>query len=63
MPYAFQCCAFVPGENSKSPYIWETENISKDLVTGKEIHIIANRGTYLQKPSLKYVLCFGWCIK
>ncbi|XP_055789437.1 leucine-rich repeat-containing G-protein coupled receptor 5-like [Salvelinus fontinalis] len=27
MPYAFQCCAFVPGENSKSPYIWKTENI------------------------------------
>uniref|UniRef100_A0A4W5RMK2 Leucine rich repeat containing G protein-coupled receptor 5 n=1 Tax=Hucho hucho TaxID=62062 RepID=A0A4W5RMK2_9TELE len=43
MPYAFQCCAFVPGENSKSPYIWKTENISKDLVTGKEIHIIDAR--------------------
>uniref|UniRef100_A0A8C8D546 G-protein coupled receptors family 1 profile domain-containing protein n=1 Tax=Oncorhynchus tshawytscha TaxID=74940 RepID=A0A8C8D546_ONCTS len=43
MPYAFQCCAFVPGENSKSPYIWKTENISKDLVTGKEIHIIEAR--------------------
>uniref|UniRef100_A0A8C7PN13 G-protein coupled receptors family 1 profile domain-containing protein n=1 Tax=Oncorhynchus mykiss TaxID=8022 RepID=A0A8C7PN13_ONCMY len=43
MPYAFQCCAFVPGENSKSPYIWKTENIGKDLVTGKEIHIIEAR--------------------